>query len=63
MKKQTLKLTALALAAALAMTPQSALAAKSDRQILTSEEKAARYEASAVHYIYDENAGTKANSQ
>ena len=58
MKKQTMKLTALALAAVLAAAPQTAFAAKSDAEILTSEEKIARYEASAVHYDYDENAKT-----
>lgn len=59
MKKKTMKLTALALAAVLAAVPQNALAAgnpaKSDAEILTAEEKTARYEAAAVHYDYDEN--------
>lgn len=62
MKKQTLKLTALALAAVLAAAPQSAFAAgtsaKSEAEILTAAEKTALYEATAVHYIYDENAQT-----
>ena len=66
MKKQTLKRTALALAALLVIAPQSAFAAgspaKSAAEILTDtmtvEEKIARCEAAAVHYDYDENAKT-----
>ena len=54
MKKHTLRWPALALCAALILSPQTGFAAK--KKPLTAEEKIEKYEVSAVHYQYDENA-------